>query len=143
VAAFGEPKVNAARYARRLALAVRHPAVGLDVVPPVPGQSAPLTEADAGVRTPVAGQAVDHHVVLRTRRPGVERVAGRVAHNEDANGGYYHFTGSDPNLDNDHYYADVPPIKGVYRGPAESELEARVEMHRMPSGDVEAGSQAA
>jgi hypothetical protein len=23
--------------------------------------------------------------------------------NEDANGGYYHFTGSDPNLDNDHY----------------------------------------
>ena len=41
------------------------------------------------------------------------------------------------------YYADVPPIKGVYRGPAESELEARVEMHRMPNGDVEAGSQAA
>jgi hypothetical protein len=23
--------------------------------------------------------------------------------NEDANGGFYHFTGSDPNLDNDHY----------------------------------------
>lgn len=23
--------------------------------------------------------------------------------NEDANGGYYHFAGSDPNLDNDHY----------------------------------------
>jgi hypothetical protein len=23
--------------------------------------------------------------------------------NEDANGGYYHFTGADPNLDNDHY----------------------------------------
>jgi hypothetical protein len=23
--------------------------------------------------------------------------------NEDANGGYYHFEGSDPNLDNDHY----------------------------------------
>jgi transglutaminase-like putative cysteine protease len=29
------------------------------------------------------------------------------------------------------HYSDVPPIKGVYRGPAESELEARVEMHRI------------
>jgi transglutaminase-like putative cysteine protease len=36
------------------------------------------------------------------------------------------------------YYADVPPIKGVYRGPAESELEARVEMHRLPNGANEA-----
>jgi transglutaminase-like putative cysteine protease len=35
------------------------------------------------------------------------------------------------------YYADVPPIKGVYRGPAESELDARVEMHRMPNGSAE------
>ena len=29
------------------------------------------------------------------------------------------------------HYADVPPIKGVYRGPADSQLEARVEMHRV------------
>jgi transglutaminase-like putative cysteine protease len=29
------------------------------------------------------------------------------------------------------HYADVPPIKGVYRGPADSELDARVEMHRV------------
>jgi transglutaminase-like putative cysteine protease len=41
------------------------------------------------------------------------------------------------------YYADVPPIKGVYRGPAESELEARVEMHRIPNGAAPADSRAA
>jgi hypothetical protein len=65
--------------ARGLALAVRHPAVGLDVVPPVPGQRAPGTQADAGVRTLVAGQTVDDDIVLRTSDPGVERVARGVA----------------------------------------------------------------
>jgi transglutaminase-like putative cysteine protease len=33
------------------------------------------------------------------------------------------------------HYADVPPIKGVYRGSAESELEARVTMTRLERGD--------
>jgi transglutaminase-like putative cysteine protease len=33
------------------------------------------------------------------------------------------------------HYADVPPIKGVYRGTAESELEARVTMTRLERGD--------
>jgi transglutaminase-like putative cysteine protease len=37
------------------------------------------------------------------------------------------------------YYADVPPIKGVYRGPSESELEARVEMHRLGVGSPPGG----
>jgi transglutaminase-like putative cysteine protease len=33
------------------------------------------------------------------------------------------------------HYADVPPIKGVYRGNAEAELEARVTMTRLERGD--------
>jgi transglutaminase-like putative cysteine protease len=33
------------------------------------------------------------------------------------------------------HYADVPPIKGVYRGSADSELEARVTMTRLERGD--------
>jgi transglutaminase-like putative cysteine protease len=41
------------------------------------------------------------------------------------------------------WYADVPPIKGVYRGPADSELEARVEMHRLPNGSDQPDSRAA
>jgi transglutaminase-like putative cysteine protease len=33
------------------------------------------------------------------------------------------------------HYADVPPIKGVYRGAAEAELEAHVTMTRLDRGD--------
>jgi len=33
------------------------------------------------------------------------------------------------------HYADVPPIKGVYRGTAESQLEARVTMTRLERSD--------
>ena len=33
------------------------------------------------------------------------------------------------------HYADVPPVKGVYRGAATSELQARVTMTRLERGD--------
>ena len=37
------------------------------------------------------------------------------------------------------FYADVPPVKGVYRGPAASDLDAAVTMSRL---DPQAGARA-
>ena len=37
-------------------------------------------------------------------------------------------------------YADIPPVKGVYRGPAGSRMETSVHMRRVDAGGAPAGA---
>jgi transglutaminase-like putative cysteine protease len=79
---------------------------------------------------------VDTHAWLEALLP----VAGRDANTEPV------WVGADPTnrvlagethvkIGHGRHYADVPPIKGVYRGGARAELEARVTMTRLEKAD--------
>jgi transglutaminase-like putative cysteine protease len=107
-----------------------------------PGPGATAAESERGASQPPAGSAVesvevDTHAWIEALLPG--------------DGGEPFWVSIDPTnrglagerhvkIGHGRHYADVPPIKGVYRGAANADLETRVTMTRVDSADPVAAS---